>query len=370
MVPPFQYLAAAVMLGLAAASLAWLPRRLSLIPMAFAGWATLSIAWSIDPIGSALRGIVLVIYIVAAIGLIRSPEFEKATVRTAIASYLGILALAIVLGPEPRTLGGINPNTIGSFGLGATLLLALAGRLRWWWIVLLSLLLLYTQSRTLLITWGLFLALWPLVGFFARLGVAPVVSLGFTLVTMPGILFFYGLLVQGLIAFSRVIGVTSSKRLDSTFTDRTQFWTSGLEQFGHQPFTGFGYGTRENKAVLNAGDMINSHSGLINLLLDLGMVGLTLLLLWYVAALWKSATGVRGWHPSVTRTNGVILIALIPTLIAQPTYLNLYDPTSIAFLFSMCLPFAPRPIRDTRPLHRIPPAESAASHGAPAPAQL
>jgi O-antigen ligase len=348
MAPRFQYLAAGIMLVLAMVSINWFPRRPPIIPFALAFWAVFSMLWSFFPLGSGIRGLVFVIYIMAVIGLLRSPDFEKATLRTAIVSYAGIVVLAVILGPEPRTVGGINPNSIGSFGLGATFLLAMSGRLRWWWIVLVTALLLYTQSRTFLITWGLFLTLGPLTLFLAKRGIEPLVTIVFTLFAMPGVTLFYGQIVQWLIDFSKLIGVSGQKRLTSTFTDRTEYWGAGWRHFQEQPLIGFGYATRQNKAELLGGDVINAHSGIINLLLDLGMVGFGLLLLWYFAALWKSATGVRGWDRSLTTTNAVILIAFIPSLIAQPTYLNLYDPSSMTLLFALCLPFVPRPIHAGR----------------------
>ena len=93
---------------------------------------------------------------------------------------------------------------------------------------------------------------------------------------------------------SFVGSVAPSFGRDATLTDRVDIWRSLLPMAMQRPLLGSGYGgfwTLENKANLIAGE---GHNGYLDVLLDLGFVGLILIFLFYLQA-------SRRGHAALTR---------------------------------------------------------------------
>jgi O-antigen ligase len=74
--------------------------------------------------------------------------------------------------------------------------------------------------------------------------------------------------------------------IDSGFTNRTYYWKVGLELFEEKKMFGYGFRSRENILSSNI-ENISSHSGFINLLLDVGLVGTILFFLSLAASMIK-----------------------------------------------------------------------------------
>jgi O-antigen ligase len=245
----------------------------------------------------------------------------------------------VTLGVQDRTFGGAQPNMLGHFALAALFMLALAGWMRWWSIAVVIGFLVFTESRTLLLGIGVFL-------LFRYAVIPPGRKAGSVLFTPVctavggGLLIFYEQLVPPLLnTFSQLIGISDKARLGSNLTSgRSEFWKAGLRLVEHKPLFGYGFGTRES-ADLHLGVTINAHSGFVNVLLDLGMVGAVLFALWYLAAFWRSLTGMQGWPANVSMACTAILIGMVPVLVAEPAYLSMFSPETVTLLLAMTLPF-------------------------------
>lgn len=104
---------------------------------------------------------------------------------------------------------------------------------------------------------------------------------------LPRMLIFAGVL--SLIAFgvatpflggSDVARFTSSLGRDSTLTGRTEVWASVLPERATRPLLGFGYGSFWTDARRQMFDIPTGHNGYLDVMLELGEVGLLLYMAW------------------------------------------------------------------------------------------
>lgn len=337
----FQYLSFATMAAMAAYYSRYLPKAFPLPPLLFFAWAALSVFWSISQIETAAASFALGVYIFALIGMLRSPDAFHSLRFAAFFIFAGLAALAAYHGIGARTFGGVRANMIGSFGLAIMIMLAAQPRPNLWLIALAACLPVFSQSRGVLVAVLVFAAFrWVVLPFAARSRSkampAFVALLGgaFAIVS-------YQLLIPLILRASQFIGVSGAQRLGEDLTGRTSYWALGWRLFEHSPIIGYGYSTRDG-ITLSLRDSASAHSGWINLLLDLGIVGVGLLIFWYLAALSRALWGMHGWPTQTRWTMAAALLAFIAPLTTEPNYVNLYHPSSLLLLVCLCAPFVMR----------------------------
>ncbi len=79
---------------------------------------------------------------------------------------------------------------------------------------------------------------------------------------------------------SNLAGVTSGFGRDETLTGRTETWSQLVPVVGSQPLLGSGFGSFWTTARRDFYEMSNGHNGYLDILLDLGVVGLALFTCW------------------------------------------------------------------------------------------
>lgn len=118
---------------------------------------------------------------------------------------------------------------------------------------------------------------------------------------LPAMLLLAGVL--GLIAFgvatpflggSDVASFTNSLGRDSTLTGRTEVWAAVIPERATRPLLGFGYGSFWTDARREMFDIPTAHNGYLDVMLELGVVGLLFYVSWLV-----SITGQM--HRALTR---------------------------------------------------------------------
>jgi O-antigen ligase len=82
---------------------------------------------------------------------------------------------------------------------------------------------------------------------------------------------------------SNVAGFTPWLDRDSTLTGRTEVWADVLPDWEQQPFLGYGFGSFWTDARRARYEIPTAHNGYLDILLDLGAVGLAFYLFWLLS---------------------------------------------------------------------------------------
>ena len=236
-----------------------------------------SIPLSIDPARSFMYVIVLALLIAASYGtkeLSLNRLLGIFWVLTVLILVLFVI-LFITLDFTGRTIGWIPPNNVGKiafcmlvfgsflknpwrtismlFALGVLLLVSSRGML------LSSVFFIYI--RAMVLHQGFRIFIWSL-----SIGIAAL-----------SIVLFVEILSGGRINFISFIDslffiYDSDRGIGSGFTGRTLYWSQGTQLFFDNPLIGYGFRTR-GASGLPDGLTLNAHSGWINMLLDIGVIG-------------------------------------------------------------------------------------------------
>ena len=260
---------------------------------AFVAWSCLSLFWSIDPettVGFAFTYIQLLVFVLLLWDLYRTTPAIRAGLQAYVLGAwvaIGSLLFNLAIGRH----GAVNRYTVGGFNADhAGLLLAIGMPIAWGLALLMA-----SQRRGGILRW-LNLAYMPL----AFLGIALTATRTALIATIPAIVFaiaslgrlsmgrrmFIGLFaVGGVLAIVPLIPQTSVERFLTTGSEistgalggRGHIWKVGLQTYGQRPVLGVGAGAF--KAAVGVGKV--AHNAFISILVELGIVGLTLWL-WIV----------------------------------------------------------------------------------------
>jgi O-antigen ligase len=259
--------------------------------------------------------------------------------------YGGLLLLYLELGIWQRGIGGIWPIMIGHFCMCAVLFACFTKRLPLVVILVAFALAARVEARTTLLELSLFIALRYggidiFVRIFSRRMIIPAL-IAACLLVFAGL----GVLLDAVLHFlDSALNIHEAVRTSTDLTGRTAFWREGWNAYALHPIVGYGANTRVELGS-NILSETNAHSGLINLLLDLGLIGLFLFVWWVVSAI--HYTQDIGGNPRARRvrlSSSAFLIANIPILVTEPNYIGFFSPGSIALFMCLVLPVTPHAV--------------------------
>lgn len=307
-------------------------------------WAAVSSLWSLDPIGSlAYAGLFTAFLAACALFWLESEIHWADNILILLLGYcISVGLLAVTLGLSNRSFGGVNANLVGHFGL-AIFVLSIASRVRIKWILagLGLFLIVFAEARTVLVSASLFALVYGFGRFVrSRRGLTFATML---LLPVSGLMLLLGPLIVDIIvsATTSITGVTEASRLENTgFSGRANHWRDGIALLdGHELF-GYGFRTRSGLNISDHGLATSAHSGIINMLLDIGLIGAILFFMLYISAIWQSALEVvQGSRIGLASL--AFLLAMIPTLMAEPNYANFAHPSSFILLLFMMRALTP-----------------------------
>jgi exopolysaccharide production protein ExoQ len=118
------------------------------------------------------------------------------------------------------------------------------------------------------------------------------------------ILFFLGVGIlavgAGLWALNHLPYILSLVSRDSSFTGRTTVWIVSIAMIARRPWLGYGYdeawpgyGSDIIVRLTRLSEMSHAHNAILNLWLDVGLVGVVIFLLQYLKSLWRAFVAVR-----------------------------------------------------------------------------
>lgn len=120
------------------------------------------------------------------------------------------------------------------------------------------------------------------------------------------------------------------------FSGRDDHWRAGLAAAWENPL-GFGYNTRQGIDVGGA-STINAHQGFLNILLDVGVLGLALFIA-AVVVLFRSTAPLAWGEDSYAVRNSAraFLVGFLGSMLLDPVYLSVTLPLSALFLCLLCI---------------------------------
>ena len=218
-------------------------------------------------------------------------------------------------------------------------LFMLSGRYRFPAAMISVLIIFVVQARTVFIGLAVFWLVWIYLNQTLK-----VISSRLNIVILAGSLgslfaMFYFLADINVVELvSGFLKVTTSSRLGSDFTGRADVWQVAYSKISAKPFTGYGFKTRELADLTYITDAINAHSGILNVALDLGLVGVALFFIWYAYAFWQAIE--LGPHPFAQEkmTIAAFLAGNLAMLAVEPNYISFAHPTAFLTLLSLSFP--------------------------------
>jgi O-antigen ligase len=275
-----------------------------------------------------------------------------------ILAYLGILCGTLGWDSGYSTIGGMHHNILGGAFVTSLVLLHLGGKLYPWLGTAICLLgIIASSSRSCLLFAAVFLG--------AVLLMTPwntrrlVNAIACVLVAVGAISLASAL---GFGSADKVVDAVlclndSHRGLGSGFTGRTTHWSDGWAAFSQSPLIGYGFRTRApNVEEQVLPEFINAHSGYVNLLLDVGLVG-ALPFIGVIVGMFFSRLGevrqrIRAFRDGhvfdvqterFQRLDRVVVAFLGATLLSwiiEPQVFNLGTPQSALLIFILVAPRA------------------------------
>jgi O-antigen ligase len=171
------------------------------------------------------------------------------------------------------------------------------------------------------------------------------------------------IVIATLLTVVAVVGVSYSTELsyllgkDPTLTGRTGIWRATMVSVMKRPVLGYGYmafwrgfeGEAANVSLANGWSSVYAHSGFMDVLTELGGLGLLLFIVSFVRALRDSATCLRGKDSSFV--NWALCIVLLTVLlnVDEVSILVSYHLLWILYIIA-CIGLSERAVRARRRL--------------------
>jgi exopolysaccharide production protein ExoQ len=319
------------------------------------GLALVSCFWSDAPMLTLKRGGMLIGLTLFALYLVS--RFHQRDLLSLLGWVLGIIAVFSVgialfspaRGIEGGTLEGAwtgifdSKNQLGPcMALGTGVFIAIArrhtGRSWYGWVGagLCALMVVVSRSATATVATMCMVALIPLAHVLRHRGPLHLAIAIWMLILIAGF---------GLIVFSNIDAAVRVLGRDSSFTGRIPLWNVLLEKVWEKPWLGAGYyafwiaadGT-EARINFTTWDASHAHNGLLELSLELGIVGMITFLVGYLVAFWRAVQRLRSNSFSVGFWPLAMLVLLLVMSVAESMLLRYNSLWWVVYLTTVFSP--------------------------------
>jgi exopolysaccharide production protein ExoQ len=312
------------------------PRFNKSLPLIATGFLLVSILWSVAPGLSLTQGTAYLFAVLGTIGLVQALDGDE--LMDLVGLICGLSAIASLfwqlLFPEPA-FNGIEPdfngifaqkNVLGQVMVGGVLAALHSIRIR--------------ESRRLL--YVCIIVLCSIVCFLSKSSTSMVAIAVLFCLDIAGRLYLRGgstrtisvfLLVGGAVAFlffsmnDELILEFLGK--DPTLTGRTDIWQYVIDDISEKPLLGWGFAAfwlPANPAATFIAQAVNwtapnAHNGLLEFLLEIGLVGTSLFVLLWVRNLVMALRCMNGPAPQIGLTSVLLLITILVIGISEEVLL-------------------------------------------------
>jgi exopolysaccharide production protein ExoQ len=299
----------------------WRPRLNRALPLAAAGLLLTSVLWSVAPTMTMTRSVAYFFLIIGAIGVVEI--FDSNQVMRLTALIGGISAAISLIVPDPAyaitgDLQGLFPqkNVLGqamAIGVLAGLhSLRVAGRWRLLYIgitVLCTIVAFLSKSATSLLTIFAFFLVHVIGTLHIRGGIARIISLCLAIFSASAFV----------LVITNVDLIFGFLDKDPTLTGRTDFWPYIIDDIYQRPLLGWGFAAffvGSNPAAAAIFSAVSwgfneAHNGLLQLLLDVGVVGTALFLFLWMRNFIMAVKCINGPAPALGISSLALLVGIL-----------------------------------------------------------
>jgi exopolysaccharide production protein ExoQ len=307
------------------------------LPLAAASLLVTSVLWSVAPSTTATRSIAYFFLVVGAIGMVEIFDTQQLMRLTALIGGL-LAAVSLVLQDNPLPAKNSLGEVMAIGVLGALHCIRVGGRRRFRYIgvtVLCTAVALWNRSATSLLTISAFFILHVIGAFYIKSSSHRMISIGLTII-------FVAIFIP---LMHNIDWIYSLLDKDPTLSGRTDFWPYIIDYVYQRPLLGWGFAAfwmpsnlSAAEVNLNVGFGINeAHNGLLQLLLDIGVVGTAFFLFVWMRNLVLAVKCINGPAPEIGVSSLLLLVGILMIGVSEQVLTIADELTAQFFLLGfMC----------------------------------
>ena len=149
---------------------------------------------------------------------------------------------------------------------------------------------------------------------------------------------------------ANIAGLSSSFGRDETLTGRTETWRTLMPAVKDQPVLGSGFGSFWTSARRGQYAMSNAHNGYLDILLELGTLGLVLVIAWLLSCARKLQRSLAAEYEWAALSIGLLVMAAVYNTTESALNGLAEQMTAVLAMASVVVPY--EPIRPARRSHQ------------------
>jgi exopolysaccharide production protein ExoQ len=325
------------------------PRLNLALPLMVASIVVCSVVWSVDPVTTLTRSIAYLFLVVGAIGLVKTLDANEIMELTAsICGVLAAISLLLLFSFPSEAIGGSDGDFHGVFPhkningevMAVGVLAGLHG--------------VRTGGRKL--RHIMIIAICALAGILCKSATALVTILAFFSLHIVGSLYVRGGARRAISFFlmfiltSTVIFILTNRDMlfslldkDPSLTGRTELWPYVIDAIMRRPLLGWGFAafwSPLNPYSMEISDLVRwtvpeAHNGLLQALLDVGLIGTVLLMFIWMRNLAMAAKCMNGPAPEIGLTSLLLLVGILLIGVSEQVLVAVDEPTAQFFLLGL-----------------------------------
>jgi O-antigen ligase len=321
-----------------------IPRFNRILPLAAAGLLVTSVLWSVAPSITLTRGVAYFFLVVGAIGIVEILDTDEVMHLTALiggfTAAISILLL-FLLPDSVMTELGLRGLFSQKNGLGQAMVVGVlaglhgirtGGRRRFRYIsvtLLCTIVAFLSKSATSLLTISIFFILNIIGGLYIKGKIFRIISMFLTIVFITALI----------IVISNIDLIYAFLDKDPTLTGRTDLWPYVIDYIHQRPVLGWGFAAfwmPSNPPFAETCSMVGfcvneAHNGVLQLLLDVGIVGTALFLFLWVRNLVMAVKCMNGPGAEIGVSALLLLVGILLIGVSEQVLTTADGPTTAQF---------------------------------------
>jgi exopolysaccharide production protein ExoQ len=312
------------------------------LPLGAAGLLVISALWSVAPSTTVTRGVAYFFLLIGAIGIGEIFDSHKVIRLTAlIGGFLGAVSLILPDAAIPY-IGGLRGPLPSKNSLGEAMAIGvlaglhgvrIGGRGRFLYLgiaFLCTLVAVFCNSATALVTIFAFFTLHFIGTLYVKGGGRRIISIALALVAAVIFIFF----------MNNMNLIFSLLGKDDTLTGRADFWPYIIDYIYQRPLLGWGFSAFFQSPDIGSMigvDINEAHNSLLQLLLDIGIIGTAFFLFLWMRNLVMAVRCMHGPAPEIGASSLLYLVGILLMGTSEQVLTLADEPTALFFLLGfMC----------------------------------
>jgi exopolysaccharide production protein ExoQ len=291
------------------------PRFNRVLPMAATGLLMISVLWSVAPQTTITRSVAYFFLVVGAMGITGICESNQVMRLTALIGGFSAAISLVLPDAAGAAMGMFRGPFAGKNQLGQAMAIGVLaglhgmrvrGRGRFLYIAVTALCTttaFLSKSATSLLTIVLFFILHIIASLYIKGGIRRMISICLGMFVVAA---FIPLMINIDLIYSLL-------DKDPTLTGRTEFWPYIVDNIYQRPLIGWGFAAFWISNPLEAAgiDINEAHNGMLQLLLDIGLVGTAIFLFLWMRSLVMAVRCINGPAPEIGASALLLLVGIL-----------------------------------------------------------